>query len=271
MSLSAVTPAEVNCEAIWIETPQGRLFARRWFAGDTDSTKPVIVLLHDSLGCVELWREFPQLLCQTTGLDVVAWDRLGFGQSDSYPGTLPLTFIEDEAERFFPLLRAALGIGRFIAFGHSVGGAMASACASRHGADCVALITESAQAFVEDRTLEGIRIAKAQFDAPGQLDRLRRYHADKAQWVLDAWTQTWLSPAFSDWTLESSVGPLHCPVLALHGDLDEYGSVLHPARIAALAGDAGTALILDGCHHVPHREDAARVLEKVCAYLRDLG
>ena len=261
----------VSTETVWIETPLGQLFARRWFPSVADARKPVIVLFHDSLGCVELWRDFPEQLCQATGLQVVAYDRLGFGQSAAFPGTLPLTFIADEAERFFAPLREALGIDRFIAFGHSVGGAMASSCAARYPDDCLALITESSQAFVEDRTLEGIRTAKAQFQAPGQLDRLARYHGDKAQWVLDAWTETWLSPAFSGWTLESCVGALDCPLLALHGDLDEYGSVLHPKRIAALAGDKGEAVILDGCHHLPHREDPTRVLAHVTGYLGRIG
>ncbi|MCU1732260.1 MULTISPECIES: alpha/beta hydrolase [unclassified Pseudomonas] len=261
----------VTTEVFWIETPQGRLFARRWFATPNVSDKPVIVLFHDSLGSVELWRDFPQQLCEATGLDVVAYDRLGFGQSAPYPGHLPLTFVQDEAERFFPQLREALGIERFIAFGHSVGGAMASHCAAYNPRDCLALITESAQAFVEDRTLQGIRTAKQQFQAPGQLERLGKYHGDKAQWVLDAWTETWLSAAFSNWTLKHSVGSVHCPLLALHGDLDEYGSVLHPQRIAALAGDRGEAVILEGCHHVPHREDSARVLAKVIDYLGRIG
>ena len=268
MNLEARMSSPVSAEAVWIETPYGQLFARRWFPAQLDSTRPVIVLFHDSLGCVALWRDFPEQLCARTGLQVVAYDRRGFGQSTPWPGPLPLDFIENEARRFFPLLRDALGIGRFIAFGHSVGGAMASACAAHYGEACQALITESAQAFVEDRTLEGIRTAKAQFREPGQLERLARYHGDKARWVLDAWTETWLSEAFAHWTLESIVGRLHCPLLALHGELDEYGSTLHPQRIAALAGDRGEAVILEGHHHVPHREDAALVLDKVADYLK---
>lgn len=261
----------VTAETVWIETPAGALFARRWFPANAIPNRPVIVLFHDSLGSVELWRDFPGQLCERTGLEVVAYDRLGFGQSAPFPGPLPLDFIAVEAERYFPLLRESLGIRRFIAFGHSVGGAMASACAARYPEDCLALITESAQAFVEGRTLEGIRIAKAQFGEPGQLERLARYHGDKAPWVLEAWTETWLSDAFAAWTLESIVGALHCPLLALHGELDEYGSALHPQRIAALAGDQGEAVILPGLHHVPHREDPGLVLSKVVDYLGRIG
>lgn len=261
----------VTAETLRIETPLGALFARRWCPGNAGAGRPVIVLFHDSLGCVELWRDFPQRLCARTGLEVVAYDRLGFGQSAPFPGQLPQTFIADEAERFFPLLREALGIGPFIAFGHSVGGAMASVCAARYRQECLAVITESAQAFVEDRTLDGISLAKAQFREAGQMQRLARYHGEKAQWVLEAWTETWLATAFAGWTLESIVGKLHCPVLAVHGELDEYGSIRHPQRIAALAGDQGEVVILPGRHHVPHREDPDQVLDKAVDYLHRIG
>ncbi|MDU9393515.1 alpha/beta hydrolase [Pseudomonas sp. zfem002] len=262
-----MSSSPVHTEVAFVATPWGRLFARRWFPERADPRKPVIVLLHDSLGSVELWREFPAQLCQRSGLEVVAYDRLGFGQSQACAQGLPLSFISDEAQQVFPLLREALGIERFIAFGHSVGGSMASACAAHHAEDCVALITEAAQAFVEARTLDGIRLAKAQFQEPGQMQRLEKYHGDKAQWVLEAWTETWLAPRFADWTLERCAGPVHCPTLVLHGDLDEYGSLAQPVRVVALAADNGRTVILDGCHHVPHREDPQRVLDEVCGFL----
>ncbi|WP_166359716.1 alpha/beta fold hydrolase [Pseudomonas akapageensis] len=262
-------PLFISTETLWIDTPCGRLFARRWFpAGEQrNPVKPPIILFHDSLGCVELWRDFPEQLCQATGQEVIAYDRFGFGQSDAYPGELPLDFIRDEAERFFAHLRVALQIDRFVALGHSVGGAMAATCAALYPESCSALITVSAQAFVEDRTLHGIRLAKAQFEKPGQMARLEKYHGEKAQWVLSAWTETWLAEEFSEWTIESGMDRIHCPLLVLHGEQDEYGSVLHPARIAGLSTPPGDCLILDHCHHVPHREAPEVVLGAVCRFL----
>ncbi|MFS2197804.1 alpha/beta fold hydrolase [Pseudomonas sp. Pseusp3] len=260
----------VCAETLWIDTPHGRLFTRRWFPAGVEysQVKPPIILFHDSLGCVELWRDFPERLCQTTKREVIAYDRLGFGQSDPYPGHLPMHFIRDEAERFFVFIRAEFQFDRFVAFGHSVGGAMATSCASLYPQGCVALITVSAQAFVEEQTLRGIRDAKAQFEAPGQMARLEKYHGDKAQWVLSAWTDTWLSEAFSGWTIEDAIDSIHCPLLALHGEQDEYGSVLHPMRIARLATAPGEYLILENCHHVPHREAPDVVLDAVARLLR---
>ena len=130
---------------------------------------------------------------------------------------------------------------------------------------CEALITIAAQSFVEDRTLAGIREAEAGFAQPGQLERLERYHGAKAPWVLRAWIDTWTSEPFRNWTLDHALRGVRCPALALHGDRDEYGSAVHPARIAELAG--GEAELLKDCGHVPHREQADVVLAKLAAFL----
>ena len=248
-----------------IATDGGMLFARAWrpSARRDDGT---LLLFHDSLGCVEVWRDFPERLAAATGRAVVAYDRLGFGRSDPHPGALPTTFVRDEAA-VVPAIREALGIGALVPFGHSVGGGMAVATAARLGDACPALVTESAQSFVEARTLDGIRAAREAFRRPDQFERLERYHGAKARWVLDAWVETWLAPAFAGWSLDDDLRAVRCPTLALHGDADEYGSTRHPARIASLARGPARAVILDGCGHVPHREQPARVLAVVARFL----
>ena len=251
-----------------IGTDQGTLFARRWVPGDVRRDSPApIVLFHDSLGCVELWREFPEQLAVATRRSVVAYDRLGFGRSDEHPGPLPLTFIRDEAATVVPRLCDALGLDMIVPFGHSVGGGMAIATAARWPERCAAVVTESAQSFVEDRTRAGLEAARVEFARPGQLERLARYHGAKARWVLDAWIETWLSPEFADWHLDEDLGGVRCPALALHGDQDEYGSAEHPGRIARLTQGPSSAMILEGCGHVPHREQPARVLSEVTRFL----
>jgi pimeloyl-ACP methyl ester carboxylesterase len=252
----------------WVATEQGRLFARVWVPSDLrGETDPPILLLHDSLGCVELWRDFPEQLAVTTGRPVVAYDRLGFGRSDEYPGKLPPTFIRDEGAAVVPRLCAALGVDAIVPFGHSVGGGMAIATAARWPERCAAVVTESAQSFLEDRTRSGLQAARVEFARPGQLERLARYHGAKARWVLDAWIETWLSPAFADWSLDGDLQGVRCPVLALHGDQDEYGSAEHPGRIARLTHGPSRAVILEGCGHVPHREQPERLLAEVAGFL----
>lgn len=254
----------------WVEHPRGRLFVRTWeaqYAPGDEQEKAPVVLLHDSLGCVDLWRDFPAQLSAATGRKVIAYDRLGFGRSDRRDGRLALDFIADEAKTFFPVVREQTGIRKFIAFGHSVGGGMAVNCAAQYPSDCVALITESAQAFLADETVQGIEVAKQQFKEEGQLDRLTRYHGDKAKWVLDAWTETWLDPQFATWTLAGVLPGVRCPVLAIHGAFDEYGSRRHPELIGRLSSGPSRVEIMADTWHVPHREKAEEVVALAAGFI----
>ncbi|MCW2237184.1 alpha/beta fold hydrolase [Azospirillum canadense] len=251
-----------------IRLADGSLFAKVWTPESSDDPPPApIILFHDSLGSVELWRGFPQRLAATTGRRVVAYDRLGFGRSDSYPGKLDAGFVAAEGQCVVPSLCDQLGIDDFVACGHSVGGGMAVETAARLPARCRALVTIAAQAFVEDKTLAGIRVAQRGFEDPASLAKLAKYHGDKAAWVADAWINTWLSPEFADWTLEPALAGVRCPVLAIHGERDEYGSAEHPTRIAA---GRGTARILPETGHVPHRESEALLVEVIEGFLRGI-
>lgn len=175
---------DVHLHSHHIATPQGMLFAQSWTPKQTHGA--ALVLLHDSLGCVALWRDFPLQLAQATGRTVIAYDRLGFGASAAHPSTLPTSFVADEAHQGFAAVLAHFGLHTFVALGHSVGGGMAVCCAATYPRQCQALITIAAQAFVEDRTLAGIRQAQAEFTQPGAMDRLAKYHGAKADWVLHA-------------------------------------------------------------------------------------
>lgn len=252
---------------VWIESPHGRVFSRLWMHEGIPNPEPPIVLFHDSLGCVELWRDFPDKLGMATGRTIIAYDRLGFGRSDVHPGGWTTQFIRDEAERYFPLVKAHLGIDTFVALGHSVGGGIAAHCAAHFPGQCQFLVTESAQAFVEDKTLQGIRAAETAFQAPEQLERLQKYHGAKAQWVLQAWTRTWQSEKMRDWDLASEIPAIECPTLVIHGERDEYGSERHAHRIGNLAGRNSQVLLVENCGHVPHREREDLIITTVAQFL----
>lgn len=257
-----------------IEVGGVALHASTW--GQLHAARPAIVLLHDSLGSVALWRDFPAHLAARSACAVVAYDRYGFGQSTARTDRLSADFIAAEARPWLQAVLQQLGIGRAILFGHSVGGGMAVAAAAQMPQQIVGVITESAQAFVEDRTLQGIRAARIGFADPQQVARLAKYHGNdlrQARWVLDAWIDTWLSPTFADWSLAPALTQLQCPVLALHGEHDEYGTQAHPQMIATLAAafpGQGRYQILPQCAHVPHREQEAKVLQAICDFLADL-
>lgn len=259
---------EVIASDRMVDVTGGALFVRTWTPSGADpAAQPPIVLLHDSLGSVELWRDFPARLAERLGRRVIAYDRLGFGRSTPRSEPIAMSFIRDEAERAFPELRKALGLEDYVLFGHSVGGVMSLLVAASGREPVVAVVSESAQPFVEERTRDGIRRAERGFAEPDQFARLTRWHGERAAWVLASWTDTWLSPAFDDWTIADELPRLRCPVLVIHGDQDEYGSVAFPELIGARVGGAVELAILPGCGHVPHRERGSEVLERVAAFV----
>lgn len=265
--MTAVSPVDHQ-----IAVTGGRVFIREWIAETCRFDACPIVLLHDSLGCAALWRDFPEHLAAVTRRRVIAYDRLGFGRSAPHPGELSPDFIEDEGQRVIPALLGTLGLDRVILYGHSVGGGMAIAAAAALANRCQALITEAAQVFAEPRTFEGIRAARGTFaqGAPAY-ERLYRYHGAKTDWVLRSWIDMWLDPGFADFNLKPVLEDLRCPVLALHGQQDEYGSTDHARAIAAAARGPVVLRLLQECGHTPHREQSAAVLDAIATFLGDVN
>lgn len=256
----------IQTAEIPIPLPEGTIYTKKWFSADHKHSEP-IVLLHDSLGCVDTWRNFPQILSERTGRNVVAYDRLGFGRSSARTSLPSKNFISEEADVYLPRVLKALSIQKFILFGHSVGGSMALVAASKTPETCLRVITESAQAFVEDRTRDGIMAAKDNFKHAEVFAKLQKYHGPNAKWVLDAWTEVWLSKDFASWSLEKYLPQIKCPILVIHGDKDEFGSKAFPQKISALAGCQSQMKILSNCGHVPHRDLPKLVLDLTTDFL----
>ncbi|TWT18743.1 alpha/beta fold hydrolase [Luteimonas wenzhouensis] len=249
----------------------GRLFVRHWRPQRRDACAPPLLLLHDSLGSVAQWRDFPARLATASRRDVIAYDRLGFGRSTPRAARHSLDFIDEEARGGLPALLAGLGLERYALLGHSVGGGMALTAAAFDPERCAGVVSMSAQAFVEQRTVEGVRRTQQEFARPGGLGKLAFWHGARAAWVLDAWTGTWLDPAFAGWSLDAVLPRVRCPVLALHGDRDEYGSEAFPRRIAEGVGGPARMVVLEDCGHMPHREHPERVLAEVVAFLAEVA
>jgi pimeloyl-ACP methyl ester carboxylesterase len=262
-------PVTVDLDNRHVTVPGGSVFVRTWRPPETDRLP--VVLLHDSLGSVEQWREFPAALACATNRPVIAYDRLGFGHSSRRTDTATTTFIDDEARIHLPAVVNTLSLGRYVLFGHSVGGGMALAAAAVAGSRCAAVISESAQAFVEERTLAGIRAAKQGFEDEARFARLSKWHGERSRWVLEAWTEVWLSPEFRQWSLAPVLGRVRCPVLALHGDADEFGSCEFPRRIAQEVSGPARMQIIGDCGHVPHREKEGEVVALVREFLAENG
>lgn len=245
-----------------IKIAEGEIFTCTWTPKILQKEYPII-LLHDSLGCVGLWKDFPRMLAECMQQPVMAYDRLGAGKS-SFLHQLPSAdFVEKEAFYFFPLIISALGISKFSLLGHSVGGAMALLMASNNNNSCQSVITIAAQAYVEKQTIVSIANAQEYFKNEKAFKKLVKWHGTKAKWVLDAWTKVWLSEAFQSFSVLPFLSKVTCPTLSLHGELDEYGSADFPKSIATGVAVPSHYIIIKNCGHVPHREQPLQLLQYI--------
>lgn len=261
---------QVKVEEKFVEIPDGRIFVKIWRHQNAQNSKiPPVFLLHDSLGCVEMWRDFPAMICEQIQGTVIAYDRFGFGQSSARSELPNLQFIQEEAQCHFPKLRSILGIQEFVVFGHSVGG-----CMALHSAvNCPqnkAIIAESATIINEEITQQGIRNAEKMWSKPDQFSKLQKYHFLNASRVLRAWIDTWLSPDFAHWNMKDILPDIQPPVLILHGDRDEFTSLDGPLSIHKSVSGRSELQILKHLGHVPHRENAGLILDLTADFLKRL-
>lgn len=218
-----------------------------------------------------MWHKFPQLLALATGHEVIAYDRIGFGRSDSHAGDIELNFINKEAGSIFKDVCQHLEVNHFICFGHSVGGSMGVVVAATYPTRCLALIIESSVAFVEKKTITGLKAAKLHFKNPNQIAKLEKYHSSKARWVLNSWLNTWLSDEFTNWNQDTELASVKCPVLIIYGEDDEYGSLKQPQAISRLSGGPSTIKMVANCGHVPHREQQGEVVDLLATFITSIS
>lgn len=229
--------------------------------------RPVIVFLHDSLGCVELWRDFPKQLAEISKCNVLIYDRLGYGKSDSMRTSVrPVNYLELEADILNDLLEI-LKIENAVLFGHSDGGSIALITASKYKDRVKALICEAAHIFVEDITLEGIKEAVQAYETTNLPLRLQKYHGEKTETIFKAWTETWLRNDFRDWNIEHLLPKIDSPLLFIQGESDEYGTLDQVNKTINLVSGKSEKYIISEAGHTPHKQAPALVLNKAAEFI----
>lgn len=227
-----------------------------------------LVLLHEGLGCVELWRGFPQRLHAACGLPVVAYSRHGYGRSDTLDAPRAAGFMHDEATRVLPQVLAALDIGRPVLVGHSDGASIALIHAGRFPGVAQAVVAMAPHLFVEPVCTAAIDAISRRFPESDLPQRLGRYHADPVR-TFRGWADVWLSEPFSRWNIEADVAASRCPILAVQGTGDEYGTLRQVERIAELRPDT-VLRVLEDCRHSPHLDRPDEVLAAIVDFIHAL-
>ena len=228
---------------------------------------PWIVFLHEGLGSVAMWREFPLRLCAATSCRGLVYSRYGYGKSDSLTAPRQVDFMHDEARHALPQLLDQLQIVDPILFGHSDGGSIALLHAGLTTRAAAALIVMAPHVFVEELSVTSIAAAKVAWETTDLREKLRRYHDDPDS-AFRGWNDIWLHPDFRTWNIEDCLGAMRCPVLAIQGEDDEYGTMAQIDRIEHGAVNAEVELLkLADCRHSPHRDQPDAVIAAVRRFL----
>jgi pimeloyl-ACP methyl ester carboxylesterase len=260
----------------WIAGVRGEIVAdgKRLEAiayGDPPDQAPTIVMLHEGLGCVALWRDFPVQLAAATGCGVFAYSRAGYGGSDPVDLPRPLDYMSHEARFSVPAVLDAIGFRRGILLGHSDGASIAAIYAGEHSDERIkGVILMAPHLFTEELGLASIAEARRVYETGDLRAKLAKYHAhvDNAFW---GWNGAWLDPDFRAWNIEDAVGRWRVPALIIQGADDQYGTLKQIRAIEERSPAPVESLILEACRHSPQIDQPQATLNSIvrfCAEVR---
>lgn len=248
----------------------GLTLAIRWYEpeGWTKETSPTdIVLLHEALGCIGMWKNFGEELARQSGRRVLAYDREGYGNSSPLRQERKPDYLHKYAHQELPALLTACGISNPILFGHSDGGSIALLHAAKFTPK--AIITEAGHVFVDDVTDAGIIEAVKIWNNTNLSEKLARYHGDKTKAIFSAWADVWQSAPFKKWNIEEDIKPIKCPALIIQGAEDEYGTVEQVESIMSRVSGPVKSSIIPDCKHIPHLQAQEDVLRLTIQFLKE--
>lgn len=242
----------------------------RWYAPRRDPAQPVLVMLHQGLGSVSQWRDFPERLARATGCAAVGYDRYGYGGSDALTEPRRPDFLDVEATRTLPDLLAALRVENPILYGHSDGGTIALMYAAAFPQKPAAVISEAGHILSEVHAGTGFEDVVRAFETTDLRQRLERHHGDKTDSMFRGWADIWRSPAMRGWQMLDRLAAIRCPLLVIQGKDDAHGSAAQVDPIGERSGGPVETFWIDDCEHSPHLERPDQVVARVAGFLAPL-
>jgi pimeloyl-ACP methyl ester carboxylesterase len=232
--------------------------------GDPDAGLPTLVLLHEGLGCVGMWKNFPQQLFSATGFPVFVYSRQGYGCSDPKPAPWPVQYMHREALEILPAVLTGAGLNDVILIGHSDGASIALIYAGGiTGQKSRALVLMSPHVFNEPLSVSNIEKARVAYEETDLRQRLQRYHKDNVDNAFWGWNGAWLNPDFLNWNIEEYLSTLSVPLLVLQGEEDQYGTQAQLDAIQQQAGAGATVRLIPNCRHSPYIDQPGQVLDEI--------
>lgn len=253
----------------WVEAAGKRLEVSSW--GPPPGAAPTIVMLHEGLGCVALWREFPKVLAEATGWGVCAYSRAGYGHSDRADLPRQIDYMTHEAATVLPQVLSAIGFQRGVLLGHSDGATIAAEYLGEvEDLRIRGLILMAPHFFTEPEGLAEIKGALATYEMTDMRAKLARYHADPDH-TFHGWRDAWTTPAFAEWNVSDCIDFFRVPVLAIQGRGDQFGSLAQVEEIAARSYAPVDLEVIENCRHAPHLEQPEQVRDLIVTYLTRLS
>ncbi len=238
--------------------------------GPTPAEAPTLVLLHEGLGCVAMWRDFPERLAAATGYGVLVFSRRGYGASDPRPLPWPVTYMHDEACEVLPRVLDAAGVKHCILVGHSDGASIATIYAGgRQDFRVHGLVLMAPHFFVEDITVASIAEAKRAYESGDLRARLARYH-QHVDVAFHGWNAGWLTTEFRDWRIDDAVAHVRVPMLIIQGVDDQYGTLAQVRMAQDEAYCPVEVQVLDDCRHSPQVDQPEKVLTAIADFAHRL-
>lgn len=229
---------------------------------------PTLVFLHEGLGSISLWRDFPQRVVAATGCSAVVYSRYGYGNSAVLQSAHGVDYMHREAREALPELLDKLGIERPVLIGHSDGASIAIIHAGS-GFSVRGVVLLAPHVFVEDISIASIAQANVAFETTDLPSKLARHHADATK-TFYGWNDVWLHPDFRSWNIERFLPSIRCPVLAIQGSDDEYGTMAQLEAIGAQVGGPCELVELADCKHSPHRDQPEKTLAAITRFVAEL-
>ncbi|MBL8980965.1 MAG: alpha/beta hydrolase [Gemmatimonadetes bacterium] len=233
-----------------------------------DASRPTLVLLHEALGCVRRWKEWPEQLAAATGCGVLAYSRPGHGGSSRQPGQRPHDYLHREALEVLPEVLRQERVDSLLLVGHSDGASIATIYAGAAGDDRLCGVVQLAPHFiVEPEALVGIRAIREAWSTTNLRKRLRKYHGPNTDDLFRQWTETWLDPAFGAWSISDLLPRITVPMLLVQGDTDEYGTLAHFDLATQRVSAPLETVLLRDVGHSPHLDAAEETTRLVAAFV----
>lgn len=241
-----------------------------WWGKETSNEgSPTLILLHEGLGCVAMWKEFPEKLHEVTQLPVFAFDRAGYGLSGDLPGGFTEGFLEKESDIHLPAILQAAGItSEIILIGHSDGATLALLSAINPAIKVIKVVTMAPHVIIEPVSVRGLLSTQKLAAETDFIARLQRYHGIRAESLVNGWLKAWLSPWGSVWQMDHYLRHIECPILFIQGTSDHFGSEAQAQHIGRMVKGPLQVIMIDHCGHIPYLQAQSVVLDAVSQFVK---